>query len=621
MLVRDAVEEHLTSADRARWHAVVGEAIERYHASDLAPHLPDLARHWVAAAPATPDGGERAAGWCERAADDAFARLAWEEAARLYGAGLAVADRLGWAGRYRLLLGRARARSRSADLAGALSDSLEAARLARLAGRTGLVAQAALVLDAIGDPALLAPVRDLCEEALAVPDLPPEVRARLLGQVALACFYLDPDRVGEASTAALAAADESEDPDAIVAALRARQLARSGPDGVADRLALADRMTALGDRYRRPDLLMWGHLWRIDAETQRGALDAVGRDVDGLRRCVPQVGTTAAEYHLLRTQTLLAQAEARFSDALRLGEAARARMALLHPDFAEPIWLNLQAAVGRHTGLDAAAVAQRDAVQGLPAVAAELQFAGQAAAHATLGDLDRARVSYRRYRPMATWHPPRYLFCQLMTQRVYDAVAVGHREDLIELVERLAPLRGHHIGSGAGGPVYGGPVELVLAYAERALGRMEAAAGDLRAAWNATRANGARGFAVEAAVLLAEVLAERNSPGDAAEAASIAAGTAPDARIIGMVPWAERAERLAARLPPVASGPGPLTAREQEVAALVARGLTNRGIAQALVISERTAQNHVQHILTKLGFTTRSQIAAWVASRSGGTAM
>ena len=48
------------------------------------------------------------------------------------------------------------------------------------------------------------------------------------------------------------------------------------------------------------------------------------------------------------------------------------------------------------------------------------------------------------------------------------------------------------------------------------------------------------------------------------------------------------------------------------MAELVAEGLTNRQIAERLVISERTAQNHVQHILTKLGFTTRSGVAARV---------
>ncbi|KAA1428660.1 ATP-binding protein [Nocardioides antri] len=56
----------------------------------------------------------------------------------------------------------------------------------------------------------------------------------------------------------------------------------------------------------------------------------------------------------------------------------------------------------------------------------------------------------------------------------------------------------------------------------------------------------------------------------------------------------------------------PLTRREQEIAGLVAKGLTNREIASQLVISDRTAEGHVEHILTKLGFRSRTQIAAWV---------
>jgi predicted ATPase/class 3 adenylate cyclase/DNA-binding CsgD family transcriptional regulator len=54
-----------------------------------------------------------------------------------------------------------------------------------------------------------------------------------------------------------------------------------------------------------------------------------------------------------------------------------------------------------------------------------------------------------------------------------------------------------------------------------------------------------------------------------------------------------------------------LSMREREVAALVARGYTNRQIADTLVISERTASTHVTHILNKLGFTGRSQVAVW----------
>jgi non-specific serine/threonine protein kinase len=59
----------------------------------------------------------------------------------------------------------------------------------------------------------------------------------------------------------------------------------------------------------------------------------------------------------------------------------------------------------------------------------------------------------------------------------------------------------------------------------------------------------------------------------------------------------------------------PLTPREREVAALVARGLTNRQIGEALVITEGTAALHVKHILAKLSFSTRSQIAAWASRR------
>jgi DNA-binding CsgD family transcriptional regulator len=54
-----------------------------------------------------------------------------------------------------------------------------------------------------------------------------------------------------------------------------------------------------------------------------------------------------------------------------------------------------------------------------------------------------------------------------------------------------------------------------------------------------------------------------------------------------------------------------LTAREVEVASLVARGLTNRDIAGRLCLSVRTVDTHVDHILTKLGFGSRTQLAAW----------
>jgi DNA-binding CsgD family transcriptional regulator len=58
-----------------------------------------------------------------------------------------------------------------------------------------------------------------------------------------------------------------------------------------------------------------------------------------------------------------------------------------------------------------------------------------------------------------------------------------------------------------------------------------------------------------------------------------------------------------------------LSPRELEVAALVADGLTNSAIAARLFVSRATVSSHVTHILTKLGFTSRAQIAAWVVAR------
>lgn len=117
---------------------------------------------------------------------------------------------------------------------------------------------------------------------------------------------------------------------------------------------------------------------------------------------------------------------------------------------------------------------------------------------------------------------------------------------------------------------------------------------------------GAPGFAVEAAYELAAVRLRRREPDTARRLLTLSRA---GAERLGMTPWVARID---ARL---GGGAGPLTAREREVADLVALGRSNREIAAELVLSSRTVGNHVQHILTKLGFGNRSQITAWVVAR------
>src|SRR5579859_346199 len=94
-----------------------------------------------------------------------------------------------------------------------------------------------------------------------------------------------------------------------------------------------------------------------------------------------------------------------------------------------------------------------------------------------------------------------------------------------------------------------------------------------------------------------------------AERLAIVERIGPEARALVWARGLPRAGR------PQAPGCGPLSPRECEVAQLIAGGLSNRQIAESLVISERTVENHVSSILARLGVDTRAQVAAWTVQQ------
>jgi non-specific serine/threonine protein kinase len=105
--------------------------------------------------------------------------------------------------------------------------------------------------------------------------------------------------------------------------------------------------------------------------------------------------------------------------------------------------------------------------------------------------------------------------------------------------------------------------------------------------------------------------------GEAAFAAAWAEGRAMmlEQAIDYALAWSEPVESAPPRRRTARPDGEVLTSREREVAALVAHGQTNRQIATTLIISERTADAHVQNILNKLGFNARAQIASWATER------
>jgi non-specific serine/threonine protein kinase len=97
--------------------------------------------------------------------------------------------------------------------------------------------------------------------------------------------------------------------------------------------------------------------------------------------------------------------------------------------------------------------------------------------------------------------------------------------------------------------------------------------------------------------------------------AQVVAGVLGD-RPTAQATSSHRAAQPAAR---VDDGSIELTERELEVAALVAAGMSNRAVAARLVVSPRTVDGHMERILAKLDFTSRTQVAGWVAARRIGS--
>ncbi len=626
-LVRDAVAAGLSTAERVELHRAAAETIESVYAGRIEPHLSDLARHWVAAA--VDADLSRVAHWIKLAADAAMEALGYEESARLYRLALTLAgDQLDDETRCWLYLGLARALNSATDIAGSVDASVRAAAAAEALARPDLLAEAALVREANAPTALEATTRRLCEQALAVVDTAHvALRARLLARLAEASIYEawgtshgqeEYKVAGRASEEALTLAHDADDHTAMEAALRARRLARSEPEGLEERAALADRMLALGRQAADPHTQMWAHLWHIDAAFQRGDLLRVARELEALSWCVEQVGGPHARYELLKCRAVLAQAEARFGDAMRLAEEAFSQLATTgdHIGFHERAGLLSQ--MGFHIGHEATGSLEASGYAGATVFERPLPTAGiiiaVANAHmlASVGRRDEAAAVYRSLGPPAQWQPSPHAILPALAFGINLAVALAADNDVATLTARLGAYRGHHVCSGAGQVAYFGPVELWTGHGAAYLGRFDEAVADLQAAADACAANGALGYLAEAQYELASALARRRQPGDITAARSLLRTCARQTSVLGMFFIGAKAEALIETL----ASAGPLTPREWQVAGLVATGKTNREIAEVLYLSERTAQNHVQHVLTKLGLSNRSQITAWVTHQT-----
>jgi len=604
-LVRDAVRGALSTAETVALHRAAATALEAHWAGRLDGHLAELAWHHLALAPYGHAASAR--DWALRAGAEAVRRLAFEEGVRLYRAAVDVAA--AWPDdvepcRAHLALGRAA--FLSGDLSTAVSAAVAAAGHARDAARPELVAEAAFVLEPVPDPAIGVVLTELCEEALAsVTD--DALRARLLAVRSHLAFYAgDHELTRSASEAALDLARRAGDTAALVAALRARHDACPGPAGRDVRLALADEMVVLAERTGEARTAMWGRLWRIDALVEGGELGRARDELAPLTVAVERVGGPASGWHRDRAEACVAQAQGRFEDARAAAARGFDRMRLIERSSATGAFLGTQWALARHVGVSDDALSMARTWVEPPPRFRTMGRVSRAFLLLRAGFPDEADAQFRQAGPPGTWSWPVFFTAVGSTLAVLVAAGLDRPDELAAAVETLEAFRGEHVvGSGVS---YCGPAELTLGIGAVARGRLDDAVADLDTAVQRCEWAGAPAFLAEATHHLAAALAIRSRPGDRERARRLALTGDRLVRSLGMTAFAQPSAELLRRLGPGDAG---LSAREMEVAGLVAEGLTNRQIATRLVISQRTAGNHVAHILTKLGFTTRSQIAAW----------
>lgn len=158
-----------------------------------------------------------------------------------------------------------------------------------------------------------------------------------------------------------------------------------------------------------------------------------------------------------------------------------------------------------------------------------------------------------------------------------------------------------------------GPVAALPGETGRSAPGVDGCGGPLEHALHLATAMGSPPFEAMTRVELGRLRLARHRAADARPAEAHLAVAIEIADRLGMTPLATAAGAiLSARR---RGRSGPLSAREDEVAALIAAGSSNRQVAARLYLSERTVETHVRSIFHKLGVTSRTGIASWVATR------
>ena len=605
---REVALRDLGSHGRARAHAHAAGVLERVRPRDLS----GIAEQRAGAVAVL--GLEPALTALAAAANAAERALDWLGAARLWQRAddLAAREHDGRAGQSAIR--RARCLYRAGLFAEAVTECRRVASEARAAGDARLLAEASLVVRGIADFDTCAVLLDLCRDALRTVGEDAVIRSRLQSQVIM--LSSDLTRVPTETAKAdenLRTAEATGDVRALLEALHALHSVSAGPRNATRRLEIADRFERFCLEADLDDELAWPIVWRIDVYFQLGERPALDNAITRLEEFANRRNDALATWRWKIARAALAEHEARYDTALKVATEAL-ELARRGGHQAADFCYRILAGECRLKTVGGSIVDVIGPVGGGP----DVFKAYHAMTAADSEDLETAGALFQLALPVMNELNGSDLRVATHLALAKVAWSLDRGEAAPAIYASLAPFA-EELGVSSTLAVGSmGSVSRYLGQLATLMRDWPQVEVDFARAIRRNMETGARGEVAETRFDWATALLRHGQARDRERATTMLEAAARGAAELGMEPLRIRsADALAA----LRSGPGPLTDRELEVAALVANGMTNKEVATHLGLSVRTAENHLLNVMNKLGLDNRAQVAAWYTrSRSSGPA-
>ena len=632
-LTREAVYALPLQRERKALHQAIGETLERSVGSQAEAAAPQLAYHFYHAG-----SWDKAIQYSQRAGERARALYAQPEALSHFTHGLEAARQLGLPPPRVALRGRAQAYEASGEFALALADFEAALDRARREADPAAEWQARIDLGFLWQSRDLERAGEYFREALALarrlnesPRLAHSLNrignwylnrghareALPYHQEALALFVERADRQGMAHTLDLLGIVSFVLGEAIQGAAYLEQalpLLRE----LDDRQGLVNTLTNLA--FRAPmDTEVLGE---IDFRQLANLCDEAQQIARGIHWSPGEALTLIQAALSLKQAGEYGQALERLGRAQAMAAESQNResFARLHLTFGE-IFVELLDLTEALPHLETALAALQELGSGVLTASATARLASAALLQ---NDLARARALLTGLLP-AEYPEGQEPFPQRLcwSARAELELMDGRPRRALEIIDRLLAATPNLAQSGHQAVPQ---LARLRAQALAALGQPEEASLELQGALLVARRQGRRPLLWRLHAQLGQAYRALGRRGDA-QGEFASARTVIGELAAGVPEGALRdnfSKQALAALPAVPTptarqaakkDSGGLTAREREVAALVARGKLNREIADELVISDKTVERHIANILSKLGFKSRTQLAVWAAER------